>query len=92
MRRFKSDQLVIPISLPEGLAIRQLATDINISIATLARQLLVLGVEHLDEKNKVLYAKHLAEFTNMNDIELLNLKPPKPNQRNSYANHITRKL
>lgn len=84
MKRYKSDQLVIPISLPEGMAIRATAEELDVKIAVLARQLLLKGLEASLEIKPIFDAK-LSEYTNMNDLQLMQEKSINPYQRETQT-------
>lgn len=72
MKQTKDDQLVIPISLLDGLALRAVAEHDDISLASLVRRLIMEGLPktHYGE----VYNKKRAELAQLPHIELLKLK------------------
>lgn len=80
MKTYKSDQLVIPIPLPDGLAIREIAG--KESYAPLLRKLITDGLKANAELDTA-FQKARTRFSLLSDLQLLQLKSSlnkKPNK------------
>ena len=72
MKNQKDDQLVIPISLPEGMALRAVAEKYD-SLAALVRLLVRRGLSASPEIQSA-YEQKLVEFSKLTTLQLLQAK------------------
>ena len=81
MKNQKNDQLVIPISMVEGMALRAVAEAYDVTMASLIRSLIRDGLAK-NEDIKALYEIRLAEFQKLTPLQLLQAKSgiPKTHQ------------
>jgi hypothetical protein len=86
MRRFNSDQIVVPMPLAQGLALRVVAEHMGLSTASLVRMLIRRGIDVVPTVKEV-YDPKYAELSKLNDLQLLQAKSgPLPQIK---PNHIS---